>query len=111
MKMRDLYFVKCISKQELVCYKHPKHVDLIGVPHKYNHPTQYVYIQICIHPLTAYLLTQLAGMPCKANSVNWRWSVVPEASLLLFTSTASPSVTWGNGGEWKEEDGEEKERR
>lgn len=72
MKMRDLYFVKCdlLYQQAGVSYKHPKHVDLIGVPHKYNHPTQYVYIQICIHPLTAYLLTQLAGMPCKANSVN-----------------------------------------
>lgn len=57
---------------------------------------------------TVYLLTQLAGMPCTANTVNCRWSVVPEASLLLLPPKALPG--WGNGGDLNETEGGQKER-
>lgn len=55
------------------------------------------------------LLTQVDGTPCRANSVNWRWSVVPEASLQLLSSTAPPAGGAESGV--KEGEGGQKERR
>lgn len=55
------------------------------------------------------LLTQVDGTPCRANSVNWRWSVVPEASRQPLPSTAPPAGE--GGGSVKEGEGGQKERR
>lgn len=63
----------------------------------------------CTAKEETYLLTQLDGMPCRANSVNWRWSVVPEASLQLLPPTTPPSG--GAGAGVKEGDGGQKERK
>lgn len=57
----------------------------------------------------ADLLTHVDGTPCRANSVNWRWSVVPEASLQVVRSPVPPAG--GAGGGVKEGDGGQKERR